>query len=88
MDTFEEALRKLINECSMEKGSDTPDFILAQYMKDCLDAFDRAVKERSNWYKDNPCNIGNKDNIVLPEQPSARAKPQVVGLGLEEKAGE
>ena len=39
-----------INETSAENGSDTPDFILAQYLVDCLRAFDGAVKRRDNWY--------------------------------------
>ena len=39
-----------INRVSAENGSDTPDFILAEYLTDCLAAFDRAVSARENWY--------------------------------------
>lgn len=48
---FRKALSDLINSNSMENGSDTPDFILAQFLDDSLQAFDRAVKARNKWYK-------------------------------------
>lgn len=48
--TFRKALEDLINLYSMENGSDTPDFILAEYLKDSLEAFDKAVNLREAWY--------------------------------------
>lgn len=42
-------LAKFLNRMSLENGSDTPDFILAEYMLDCLNAFDRAVVARDVW---------------------------------------
>ncbi len=47
---FHKELEHLINRCSMENGSDTPDFILAEYMAKCLDAFDTAMTLREAWY--------------------------------------
>jgi len=47
---FVKELEHLINRCSQENASNTPDFILAQYMKSCLDAFDTAVQQRETWY--------------------------------------
>ena len=47
---FEEAIREVINRYSMENGSNTPDFIIAEYLSKCLDAFNRAVGLRSGWY--------------------------------------
>lgn len=47
---FHRLLREAINGCSMENGSDTPDFILATYMEACLRAFDEAVNQRGGWY--------------------------------------
>ena len=46
MDNFHDELKNLINKYSMENGSDTPDFILADYLQDCLIAFDKAVMAR------------------------------------------
>ncbi len=51
MTDFQLELDHLINRHSMENGSDTPDFILAKYLKTCLDAFDAAVRRRTEWYK-------------------------------------
>lgn len=48
--TFRDQLQDLINYHSMENGSDTPDFILADYLTKCLEAFDVALTERLAWY--------------------------------------
>lgn len=40
----------LINSYSAEKESNTPDFILAQYLSDCLDAFNKATNARRIYY--------------------------------------
>lgn len=47
---FNEELRSLLNRHCMENSSDTPDYILAQYLVDCLNAFTRAVIIRADWY--------------------------------------
>ena len=47
---FRKELENLINCESLEGESDTPDFILADYLVDCLAAFDKAVNQRAGWY--------------------------------------
>lgn len=47
---FRKALEQVINCYSMENGSNSPDFLLAQYLFDCLAAFDKAVMHREAWY--------------------------------------
>jgi hypothetical protein len=47
---FREQLEDIINCNSMESGSDTPDFILADYLIGCLAAYDRALEARERWY--------------------------------------
>lgn len=47
---FSRDLRELVNQYSRENGSDTPDRILADFMCECLDAFDRATRRRKEWY--------------------------------------
>ena len=42
-----ERIREAINCASAENGSNTPDFILAEYLMDCLKAFDRATRART-----------------------------------------
>jgi len=48
--TFEEELRTLINCHCLENASNSPDFILAEFILDSLDAFDSATKRRDEFY--------------------------------------
>ena len=50
--SFREELISVINCHCKENESDTPDFILAEYLIDCLETFDRATKKRSKWWSD------------------------------------
>ena len=50
MGDFESELNSLINRYSMENGSNTPDFILTQYIVACLTAFNVASRQREEWY--------------------------------------
>ena len=43
---FRDELVALINIHSRENESNTPDYILAKFLEDCLDAFDFATKLR------------------------------------------
>lgn len=52
MTPFRKQIEEAINRHSMENGSNTPDFILAAYLSDCLAAFDKATNRRSAWYSD------------------------------------
>ena len=47
---FRAELSSLLNRHSMESGSDTPDFLLADCIADCLYAFDRMMTKRAAWY--------------------------------------
>jgi hypothetical protein len=48
--TFEGELSSLINKYSKENGSNTPDFILAQYLNECLESFNKASRAREKWF--------------------------------------
>jgi len=50
MNEFEKELEQLINHHSQENGSNTPDFILAQYIRACLENFNRTTIARDKWY--------------------------------------
>lgn len=47
---FVEELVTLINYHSQENGSDTPDFILAEYLAGCLRVWNEAIHRRETWY--------------------------------------
>jgi len=49
-ETFEHALRGLINSYSKENGSNTPDFLLAEYLNNCLEVFNNTLTAREKWY--------------------------------------
>lgn len=59
---FHKELEVLVNWCSMEMGSDTPDFVLAEFLVGCLRVFDAAVKCRDQWYghEDTPLPLKNR----------------------------
>lgn len=48
--TFFDALQSLINSYSVENGSNTPDFILANFLFKALISFDDAVNGREKFY--------------------------------------
>ena len=47
---FKKELKSLINRYNQENESDTPDFILARYIINCLYAFSKATEQREEWY--------------------------------------
>ena len=54
MDNLRKEIESAINRNSAENGSDTPDFILAEYLTGCLAAFDKACNRRKVWYAGQP----------------------------------
>lgn len=48
--TFEKELASLLNRYSKENVSNTPDFILVNYLVSCLQAFEVATNTRESWY--------------------------------------
>lgn len=48
--TLQEKLASLLNSESREQDSNTPDFLLAEFMMNCLDAFELASNKREVWY--------------------------------------
>ncbi len=51
MDLLEKEVKDLIGRHSREEDSNTPDFILAEYLMACLGAFEVASNRREVWYK-------------------------------------
>jgi hypothetical protein len=65
-------IEQAINRNCAENESDTPDFILAEYLVSCLEAFDTAVNSRSKWYNHH-CRIGgcnHGEGVSLKEDNS------------------
>jgi len=49
--TLSKEVERIINRFSGENGSNTPDFILAQFLVNALAAFDAATNRRTEWYQ-------------------------------------
>jgi len=63
--SFRDVLRDLINQYSLENGSNTPDYVLAWFLADCLQAFDTAINMRGAHY-------GRDSGVLDPsESPSS-----------------
>ena len=67
--TFEKELEQLINCHSKENESNTPDFILAQYLSACLIAFNMAVQQRETLYGRDARPSDKKEHRVEPYEP-------------------
>ena len=53
-ETFTKELQSLLNRYSKENTSNTPDFILASYIENCLVAWNVGVQQREAWYGRDP----------------------------------
>lgn len=51
MSDLESRLKEILQEVSAEQKCHTPDFILAEYLMDCLNAFNKCTKRRAAWYR-------------------------------------
>ena len=47
---FKKELMSLLNKHSKEQDSNTPDFIIAEYLVNCLKTFNESVISRTLWY--------------------------------------
>ena len=48
--SLELKIEEAINTHCLEEYSDTPDFILAEYLRRCLDNFNETMQVRDKWY--------------------------------------
>lgn len=48
----EEEIRQVLNRHSVENQSGTPDYILAEYLLNCLKNFNEAVAKRAEWRRE------------------------------------
>lgn len=57
---LERELSSVLNRFSQENASNTPDFILAQFLLGCLAAWNTGVQQRETWYGRDarPCSLG------------------------------
>ena len=82
---MESELRKgiveVLNLHSMGNGSDTPDFILAEYLTNCLRAFDVAMQRREKWYGRGKEHLSDCALHNEPAFPANRCDCEGISLG-------
>jgi hypothetical protein len=68
--SLEEEIRAVINRHSAENRSNTPDYILAAFLIGALDAYERAVLDRDEWYDISPSPgwLSTQEQPVIPEE--------------------
>ena len=79
---FRRKLEHLLNSESMENGSNTPDFILADFLFGCLRAFDAATARRDVWYDVKLC-PGDSHYPPVEEKLKAFAKSVLLATTAE-----
>jgi hypothetical protein len=71
-ETLQRAIEHAINAHCAENDSNTPDFLLAEYMLGCLKVFNNTIRQREQWYGRDP-NIGpagiNTSHLAKPDDP-------------------
>lgn len=72
MSDLHKELSAILNRHSAENNSGTPDFILAVYLLDCLNAFEKAVIRREDWYGRNK---SENEGMTEKEYQLRRANP-------------
>jgi hypothetical protein len=67
-ESLQKDLAEVLNYYSAENGSDTPDFILAKFLVQCLAAFNETSRARETWYG-KALRIGGVTDIAQPDPP-------------------
>jgi len=62
---FKRELASVLNKYSRENLSNTPDYILAEYLNDCLNTFDKIIQLRKNDSEISPEDEKNFYKVVM-----------------------
>lgn len=62
-ETLRADLGRVLNKYSCEQKSSTPDYVLAEYLQDCLAAYDKAVNARRAFFM-----LGDERDGRRPDQ--------------------
>ncbi len=63
--TLKKKLEELINSECRENDSNTPDFLLAEFMVNCLDAFELTSNKREVWFGVHLDILNNWEELIL-----------------------
>jgi len=73
-----QSIEHALNTHSAENGSNTSDFVLADFLLGCLKAFDNAVIRRDQWYHGRVCEPGQSSSSreLLLEHTESHGKTE------------
>lgn len=74
--SLQNEVERAINRWSAENASNTPDWILAQFLMSCLDAWNTGVQQRETWY-------GRDAGLTMPGTSDCRDSSDVASGGSE-----
>ncbi len=62
-------IASVLNRHGLESGSDTPDFILAEHLLRCLEAYDATIRRRREWYgrPEFPGSFLDREPLAVPD---------------------
>ena len=66
--SLEKKIEQAINSVSAENASNTPDYILAQFLTGCLATFNTAVQQRETWYGRDPRPVEAVQHLPPPPE--------------------
>ena len=67
--TLHHELTKLLNRYNTEQASNTPDFLLAEFLIACLAAYNMAVQSRATWY--GRMDVPGRGSVPFPGTPGS-----------------
>jgi hypothetical protein len=73
-DQLQKDLTAVLNRHCQENESDTPDFILAQFLLKCLEGFNVATRQRHIWHTGSAPLLGTANASPTPEPNPAGGK--------------
>ena len=67
LEAFRVELGALINRHSLENRSDTPDWILAEHLVECLRTFEATSNARRTWHDSTPATVPQVEESHGPD---------------------
>lgn len=83
MTSLETRISEVLNEFCEENTSNTPDFILAKYLTECLGTFNTCINLREQWYGDMAVQLED-DQSILDQEYDLNLKEVASSNFLEE----
>jgi hypothetical protein len=85
-ETFSQQLSSLLNKFSLENPSNTPDYILAEYLIDCLSAYNKTKVWVDKWHSMDGVPKNERDNGPVLDKPGSEHSNRFKQINAERKS--